>query len=250
MRVGIGRWRSYAGCKTYPGRADNSGDISWHKNRIHPIKRELLRQLTKVLITRYFIGASLVIFLSPPVYVKGYPRGDPAAAQFHVGSNAAMGQGGLILLVNKTPYAWNRTNQKSYNMNHWDNQFPEVLLPGVCEKVYVEWESSPDDHDDAGEIFYELAETGGLKFQIWSRGRKRDKEGADSGLSVYFENLVTGQQPRRSWLNLGWQHDGYVGFVLTGNVHSFYSSAILKRQMDELHRRREESEFAHHPRHA
>jgi hypothetical protein len=45
-----------------------------------------------------------------------------------------------------------------------------------------------------------------------SRGRKRSHEGAELGLSIYFDNLATAQQAKGSWINLGWQHDGTVGF--------------------------------------
>ena len=138
----------------------------------------------------------------------------------------SVGQGGLILLANKTQYAWRRIHQHSYEMNHWDNQFPQILPPGYCEKVYVEWDSNPRDNDSAGEVTYELENSNGHRFQIWARGRKRSHEGAELGLSIYFDNLATAQQAKGSWINLGWQHDGTVGFFLSGNVHCFNASSI------------------------
>lgn len=137
-----------------------------------------------------------------------------------------MGQGARILLVNKTPYVWNKVASSDYEMNSFKNNLPNVILPGEATKVYIEWKSGSHDNDSAGEVFYELAQTGGLRFQVWARGRKRPGEGAEEGLSIYFENLKTGQQGKQSWLNLGWQHDGSMGFVLSGKISSFFSSAI------------------------
>ena len=137
-----------------------------------------------------------------------------------------MGQGGLILLVNKTPYDWRRTDQHSAQMPAWDNKFPDAVMPGECVKVYVEWRNDQHDNDSAGEVVYEIPSAGGRRFQVWARGRGRSEEGSSEGLSIYFETLETGQQAKKSLLHLGWEHDGTVGFLLAGNANSFYSSAI------------------------
>ena len=35
---------------------------------------------------------------------------------------------GYLVLINATPYQWNRTFTQSYHMNNWD--FPAAVLPG------------------------------------------------------------------------------------------------------------------------
>ncbi|THH20231.1 hypothetical protein EW146_g1105 [Bondarzewia mesenterica] len=128
-----------------------------------------------------------------------------------------MGQGGRIILVNGTPYQWQRTYQYSYQMNAWN--FPSTIEPGQTVPIYVEWDEGflTNVSDDGGEASYALAETN-CSFQVQAR--------ANNGfqLKVYFEELATLNNPLHTVLKLGWDHDGAVSFVLSGTAGHFTSN--------------------------
>jgi hypothetical protein len=127
-----------------------------------------------------------------------------------------MGQGGKMMLVNKTPNRWKKTYQHSYQMNAWDDSFPAYIEAGQVVSVYVEWNQAGTESDDAGEIRYEIEGTGSI-FEV----RARAKNGFD--LQVYLSNFPTQNYSSRSTIRLGWQHDGVVIFALAGAGSPWYS---------------------------
>ena len=129
-----------------------------------------------------------------------------------------MGEGGRITLVNSTNSDWKKTGQHSYQMNDWN--FPDVIKAKTSVVVYIEWNTLVwDKSDDAGEVYYALDGTS-YSFQIQAR--------ADNGfhLQFYLENIRTLSNAKGSTVSLGWKHDGYVSFVLSGKDGSYSSTGM------------------------
>jgi hypothetical protein len=128
-----------------------------------------------------------------------------------------MGQGGRITLVNGTPYDWRNTYHHSYQMNSWT--FPETIPAGSTASVYVEWSEGIFEHkgDDAGEVTYTLGPSG-ANFQVQARA------GNGFDLRVVLTGIATTGNPKGSTIDLGWQHDGNVTFILAGKEGSYTSS--------------------------
>lgn len=128
-----------------------------------------------------------------------------------------MGQGGTITLVNGTPYDWQNTYQHSYQMNSWT--FPATVPAGTTASVYVEWSQGIFDtvSDDAGEVTYTLGPSG-ANFQVQARAAN----GFD--LRVVLTNIATSGNPSGSTIDLGWNHNGTVNFILGGKEGSYTSS--------------------------
>ena len=117
-----------------------------------------------------------------------------------------MGQGGYIVIANATPYAMQSTYNHSYQMNSWS--FPQTINAGTCVSVYVEWDQSVFDNqsDDSGEQNYTF---NGLTFQIQARAQN------GFNLGVQLQNFGTQGVPQGTTLNLGWNHNGNVFFILS-----------------------------------
>lgn len=115
-----------------------------------------------------------------------------------------MGQGGNVLLVNGTPYVWERTGQHSYQMKNWS--FPDFIMAGTCIEVYVEWSHLIGD---AGEAEYTLNGTTSM-FEIQARS------GDTFNIQVYLTNMSTQNNRKGSIIPLGWNHGGCVYFILSG----------------------------------
>jgi 1-phosphatidylinositol phosphodiesterase len=132
-----------------------------------------------------------------------------------------MGQGGKILLANKTPYRWKKTHNHSYQMNSWNDNFPQYIEPGHTASVYVEWNQGVGHSqvDDAGEIRYELEHTSGLTFEVQARAKK----GFD--LKIHLVNFATKGIVNKGTISLGWEHDGVVFFALAGPKENLLSYA-------------------------
>lgn len=128
-----------------------------------------------------------------------------------------MGQGGSITLVNGTPYDWQFSDQRSYQMNAWG--FPQTVAAGTTQTVYVEFSQGifQTVSDDSGVVTYTLGSTG-QSFQI--------QAGAGSGfdLRVVLTDIATTGHPQGSTIDLGWAHNGSVNFILSGRQGSFASS--------------------------
>lgn len=127
-----------------------------------------------------------------------------------------MGQGGKMMLVNKTPYRWKKTYQHSYQMNAWDDSFPAYIEAGQVISAYVEWNQAGTDSDDAGEIRYEIESTSCV-FEVRARAKVR------FDLQVYLSNFRTQNYSIRSTIRLGWEQDGVVIFALAGATNPWYS---------------------------
>lgn len=132
-----------------------------------------------------------------------------------------MGQGGKILLANKTAYRWKKTYNHSYQMNSWNDNFPQYIEPGHTASVYVEWNQGVGHSqvDDAGEIRYELEHTSGLTFEVQARAKKGFE------LKVHLVNFATNGIANKGTISLGWQHDGMVFFALAGPKENLASYA-------------------------
>lgn len=133
-----------------------------------------------------------------------------------------MGEGGYLVLVNGTKYDWNVNDQRSYQMNNWN--FPAVIYAGESATVYVEWRDRTDNlfnttSDDSGQVTYTLNGTD-QNFQVQASA----KNGFD--LRVVLTNIATSGNPQGSAINLGWKHDGYVNFILSGETGNFTSSNL------------------------
>jgi hypothetical protein len=128
-----------------------------------------------------------------------------------------MGEGGNITFVNGTPYDWKISDQRSYQMNAW--VFPAVIAAGTTATVYVEWGQRifTTQSDDSGVVTYTLDETG-LSFQLVAFA------GNGFNLSIALTRLSTLGNPQGSTINLGWNHNGFVNFILAGKQGSLTSS--------------------------
>ncbi len=120
-----------------------------------------------------------------------------------------MGQGGYLKIVNASPYTLRLVHIHSYQMNAWDNEFPRVIRPGECPRVYIEWCENIFKvwSDDAGEARYEIVGTNPVRhFEIQARWRY---------LQVDWQNTI--QDPEffpqpypREITYLGWKHNGTI----------------------------------------
>ena len=130
-----------------------------------------------------------------------------------------MGQGGNITLVNSTNSNWKKTYQHSHKMNSWN--FPDVIQAKTSVNIYVEWDQGIFTHvaDDAGEVNYSLDGTNN-SFQIQARATNGFE------LKILFTDIETNSNKQGTLFSLGWRHDGYVSFVLSG-TNGNYSSTNL-----------------------
>lgn len=130
-----------------------------------------------------------------------------------------MGQGGSITLVNATQYDWSNTYQHSYQMNSWG--FPSTIPAGSSTTVYVEWDQNifHTTKDDTGEVTYTLNGTD-LNFQVQARVSN------GFNLQIVFTNLATLGNSQGSTIDLGWNHNGCVNFILSGEKGNFTSSNL------------------------
>ena len=60
-------------------------------------------------------------------------------------------------------------------MNHWDNEWPDVVPAGKDADVYMEWYEVKFPNDDAGEVDYQMEGTD-LKFRISASHRSGKPE--------------------------------------------------------------------------
>lgn len=139
-------------------------------------------------------------------------------------SVAKAGQGGLITLVNGTPYNWRSSKQTSSNMNSWG--FPDVITAGSTATVYVEWVEWARPASQYGYVTFYLEGTD-QSFRIAANAV------GGYNLRVGFTNLSTLGNPQGSVIDLGWKHNGYHYFILSGVVGSFTSSRPPNAWMHE-----------------
>lgn len=127
-----------------------------------------------------------------------------------------MGEGGTLVLVNGTPYPWNLTYQHSYQMNSWPFINYSIIPDYSSVPVYIEWNEdiTVDPFNDAGEATYALAGTP-YSFQIQARYRY---------IQVEFQSIATAGNDEGSTIGLGWDHNGNMPFILSGNEGGFSSN--------------------------
>jgi hypothetical protein len=132
-----------------------------------------------------------------------------------------MGAGGYITLVNATNQDWVKSRQHSYQMDHWD--FPDKIAAYTSTNVYIEWKEAFNNRsDDAGEANYRF--DGGLsEFQIQARAEDHG-DSIKYDIRIQFVSLETWNNTLHSTYSIGWKHDGYVPFILTGAYGSYISS--------------------------
>ncbi|PMD27267.1 PLC-like phosphodiesterase [Hyaloscypha hepaticicola] len=117
------------------------------------------------------------------------------------------GTGGYVTLINASPYDWNLTYSHSYQMDFK----PAQLIPaGTSHEQYVEFYYNKDD---AAEATYELVGSSEpASFQLQARGS------GGMHLQVYYLDTLTSlNNPERSTIPLGFEHDGGVSFILAGD---------------------------------
>ncbi|KAH7062144.1 PLC-like phosphodiesterase [Macrophomina phaseolina] len=128
-----------------------------------------------------------------------------------------MGEGGIIDLINGTPYPWTLNSQSSYQMKAWT--FPATVESGASVPVYVEWNQDPgkDQGDDGGEAVYSMDGTSAT-FQV----QARNTDGFN--LEVYLTAVETQNNAAGSTISLGWNHNHAVNFVVGGEQGAFTSN--------------------------
>ncbi|KAF3036046.1 hypothetical protein E8E12_004178 [Didymella heteroderae] len=120
-------------------------------------------------------------------------------------ANGFMGYGGALTLVNGSPFEWTLSSQTSYQMDTW--KWPNVLA-GRAERVYVEFGTSWFAKDDAGEAYYDVAETS----ETFSILAKKPKA---YDLTISLTNMATTQSPKGSKVGLGFRHDAAVNWIMS-----------------------------------
>ena len=128
-----------------------------------------------------------------------------------------MGEGGFITIVNGGPTDWTLSNTHSYQMSAWS--WPATISAGTSTPIYIEWETniSHDLADDAGEATYRLPT--GEQFQIQARA-----PGRNFILQVLLDGIATQGNMKGSTISLGWEHNGYVTWILSGSNGQYSSS--------------------------
>lgn len=145
-------------------------------------------------------------------------------------------EGGQLVLINATPYAWNTKSQSQYQMNAWkfpasvapstffiyhDGPVIDGLLPsGAVTSIYVEWNEGllTTISDDGGDVQFQLD---GLSTTFSLHARAPNK---NFNIQVSFDNLSTANNPAGSTINLGWNHNGNMPFILSGTSGNFWST--------------------------
>lgn len=128
------------------------------------------------------------------------------------------GPGGDVNLVNFTPYDWNLTYSHSYQMT-W--QPPAIIPAGANYKQYVEYSKWPDDGDCAAEAIYELV---GSPVAASFTMQARQTHG--KRIQIQYNNDLTSLgSPENSLIDLGFDWDGAVLFLLSGDGTTPYISS-------------------------
>lgn len=92
-------------------------------------------------------------------------------------------------------------------MPHWNQEFPRVIYPHSKVTVYVEFAHTAGYtwEDDSAWVDYQNAGTT-QRFTIRSRHNYPPPKGHNPNIFVTFGATV---------LDLGWEHNGAVGFIIT-----------------------------------
>lgn len=125
-----------------------------------------------------------------------------------------MGQGGGVQLLNGTRYHWVLVALTSNEMNSWP--FPQVIPAGNTSVNYVEWSASGSP---AGVVEYMLNGTG-LSFTLSANSN------GSYDIAVTLNGISTPKLPSGSVVDLGWNEDGDIYFLLSGEIGSFNVSTL------------------------
>lgn len=83
-------------------------------------------------------------------------------------------------------------------------------LPGKSNKVYVEWGTSGNTRDDAGEAYYKLAGTSDT-FQIQA------KKPSDYHLYINLDGMSTKTNQKGASIDQGFRHDAAVNWIISAD---------------------------------
>lgn len=134
------------------------------------------------------------------------------------------GPGGHLELVNLSPYNWTLTYQHSYHMD-WK---PTKLIPaGGRHEQYVEYKHDFGKNGDCGaEATYRLQ---GTEYEFTVQARQNNGKKI---LIEYNDALATKTLVREKVIDLGFDHDGSVLFVLSGDgVEPYVTSQAPRNWM-------------------
>ncbi|KAE9377813.1 PLC-like phosphodiesterase [Stipitochalara longipes BDJ] len=131
----------------------------------------------------------------------------------------AAGPGGYVTLINGSPYDWKLTYSHSYQMD-WK---PVAVIPaGASHQQYLEyWYQWGEKGDCAAEATYELV---GSPEKAMFQLQARQSNGKNIRIQ-YLDSLDSLNNQRHSLIDLGFEHDGSVLFVLAGNGQEPYISS-------------------------
>ncbi|KAG8999361.1 hypothetical protein FRB94_006087 [Tulasnella sp. JGI-2019a] len=134
-----------------------------------------------------------------------------------------MGEGGNITLVNATPYNWTLGATHSYQMAHWS--FPAKILAGTSVSVYVEYKQGAgvNQKDDGGEAMYSLD---GVNHTFQVQARSTSNSSADFHLKIWLATIATQNFGPGVTIDLGWAHNSWTTFVLSGDETNFSSTQL------------------------
>lgn len=136
-----------------------------------------------------------------------------------------MGQGGSVVIVNKTKWDMIRTGIHSYQMDAWN--FPEKIEAGKSAKFYVEWSEGifETKGDDAGEAYYKLGDKK-VEFRMWDANKRNF-----TVTYIGFEGVNS--TPQR----VNWLHDGEMTILITQtyvNQSDWMSHIASKTPLNKL----------------
>lgn len=141
-----------------------------------------------------------------------------------------MGQGGRILLVNKTPYRWSKTYEHSYQMNSWKGKgvFPDMIDPGTSASAYVEFDELVGKiMDDGGEVRYRLDGAAGTReIEVRVHADRSNNYHTYVKCTGFNTNVSKSGQE----VELGWWHNGSEVFVLGWDAKNSRFYALASRQ--------------------
>jgi len=122
-----------------------------------------------------------------------------------------VGEGGNLTLVNATPVAWNRTSRNSYQLNSWNP--PDKINSFTSNTQYIEWNTALwiKRSDSGAEAVYQLEGTN-LSFQLQARYLN-----GGFHIQIVLKNIQVQGYGQSSTIDLGWSHNGFVSFMLSGS---------------------------------
>jgi len=131
----------------------------------------------------------------------------------------AAGPGGYVTLINATPHDWALTYSHAYQIE-WNP--PKIIPAGTSHQQYVEfWNHWGGNGDCGAEASYRLVGSPQkASFQL----QARQTDGKNIRIQ-YLDSLASVNNQRHSLINLGFEHDGSVLFVLAGDGKEQYVSS-------------------------